>query len=99
MGTQAPGVCPGKFSAAAPIALQKSRRMVPPSPSNNMKAFLEHDVNGLLYGPGDEWVRSPEHALAFATTAEAEHFRDEQHIPASHVVARLDPTLTHRTTS
>jgi hypothetical protein len=63
-----------------------------------MKAFLQHDQNGLFYRDGGEWVGSPQQALSFSTTADAEHFRRTQHIGAVHAVARLDPSLISRLT-
>lgn len=58
-----------------------------------MKAFLEHDENGLLYRQGGEWVGDTENALAFASTADAEEFRETEHIAAVHPITRLDPSL------
>jgi hypothetical protein len=61
-----------------------------------MKAFLQHDQNGLFYRDGGEWVGSPQQARSFSTTADAEHFREAQQIAAAHAVARLDPSLLSR---
>jgi hypothetical protein len=62
-----------------------------------MKAFLQNDQNGLFYRDGDEWVGSPQQALSFSTTADAEQFREARQI-AAHAVARLDPSLISRLT-
>lgn len=61
-----------------------------------MKAVLQHDLNGLFYCSGGVWVNSPQQALSFSSTADAEAFRDQQGIPAVRVVARMDPMLMSR---
>ncbi|HMJ88367.1 MAG TPA: hypothetical protein VK530_01040 [Candidatus Acidoferrum sp.] len=61
-----------------------------------MKAFLQHDDNGLFYQEGNHWVENPAEALAFATEQEATQFRDARHAGPSHPVRRLDPRLLER---
>jgi hypothetical protein len=61
-----------------------------------MKAFLEHDRNGLFYHEDGFWVSCPARALAFATFEEAEAFRATKHIEVAHAVCRIDPDLTAR---
>ena len=61
-----------------------------------MKAFLEHDGNGLFYHEDGFWVSSPAHALAFATFEEAEAFRANRRIEVAHAVSRIDPNLMTR---
>ena len=64
-----------------------------------MKAFLQHDDSGLLYGDGGAWVGNPHLALSFSSTADAERFRERQRIETAHAVARLDPALVSRLTA
>jgi hypothetical protein len=61
-----------------------------------MKAFLEHDRNGLFYHQDGFWVSSPARALAFATFEEAEAFRANRRIETAHAVSRIDPNLMAR---
>jgi hypothetical protein len=61
-----------------------------------MKAFLEHDRNGLLYGRGSECVPVTEQALDFANSGEAEEFRKMEHLRDVHPVTRMDPKLMAR---
>ena len=61
-----------------------------------MKAFLEHDGNGLFYHQDGFWVSSPARALAFATFEEAEAFRANRRIEAARAVSRIDPSLMAR---
>jgi hypothetical protein len=61
-----------------------------------MKAFLQHDDNGLFYGESGGWVVNPREALSFSTTADAEQFRERERIRMAHPVTRLDPALVHR---
>jgi len=64
-----------------------------------MKAFLQHDQNGLFYCNDGEWVSTPQEARSFSSTAAAEQFRETRRITAAHAVARLDPVLMTRLTS
>lgn len=61
-----------------------------------MKAFLEHDRNGLFYHEDGFWVSSPARAMSFANFEEAEAFRELKRIEGAHAVARIDPELAAR---
>ena len=61
-----------------------------------MKAFLQHDDNGLFYRDRGEWVKNPAQALAFRNPAEAEAFRKKQQLVESHAVSRIDPSILAR---
>ena len=58
-----------------------------------MKAFLEHNESGLLYGQSGEWVPETERALCFASTADAEEYREMEKLQGVHAIKRLDPKL------
>lgn len=61
-----------------------------------MKAFLQHDENGLFYRENGRWVASLTEARAFATEQEAARFRDACRPGPSHPVQRLEPELMAR---
>jgi hypothetical protein len=61
-----------------------------------MKAFLQHDDSGLLYGKSGNWVGHPQQALSFSNTEDAEHFQRRQQITAAHAITRIDPALLSR---
>jgi hypothetical protein len=63
-----------------------------------MKAFLQHDDNGLFYGASGDWVVNPREALSFSTAADAEKFCERERIRMAHPVSRLDPALIVRMT-
>jgi len=58
-----------------------------------MKAFLEHNESGLLYGQSGDWVPETGRALSFASTADAEEFREAENLQGVHTIKRLDPKL------
>ena len=64
-----------------------------------MKAFLQHDDNGLFYKEDGQWVETPRQALAFPTVADAEAYRQGQDVKPSHAVTRIDPALLARLTA
>lgn len=64
-----------------------------------MKAFLEHNGNGLFYHEDGFWVSSPARAMSFATFEEAEAFRELKRIEVAHAVSRIDPDLAARVRS
>lgn len=61
-----------------------------------MKAFLQHEENGLFYQSGGTWVQETERALAFLSAHEAEQFRQARAIRPAHTVMRIDPSLLSR---
>jgi hypothetical protein len=61
-----------------------------------MKAFLQHDENGLFFSHSGEWVSTPHDALSFINASEAEHFQHAQQIQPAHAVLRIDPALLTR---
>ena len=86
-----------KFSKL-PIALSKGAVIVGLS-TGFMKAFLQHDQNGLFYQEGGQWVANPRQALAFPSVADAEEFRQHRGVNPSHTVSRIDPALLARFTA
>jgi len=61
-----------------------------------MKAFLQHDDNGLFYQHDGGWVHDPLQALAFINADDAERFRHARRIQSAHAVMRIDPQLFMR---
>ena len=60
-----------------------------------MKAFLQHDENGLYYRD-DGWVSNVADAKAFSTEADAERHRRIQNVMPTHTIRRIDPVLIAR---
>lgn len=90
------GSFPGTFSARAPVESDSLARMVRANLISDMKAFLQHDENGLFYQGEGAWVSDPQEALAFLSANEAEQFRHARHIQTAHAVLRIDPALLTR---
>jgi hypothetical protein len=63
-----------------------------------MKAFLQHDENGMFYQSGGTWVPDTDQALAFLSAREAEQFQQARAIRPAHPVLRIDPALLTRVT-